>query len=75
MFSDSDAARLVHEAETLNATLITTEKDLVRLRGAESGSQLAALAAASKCLRVKLTLANADDLRADILSKLDQSPH
>ena len=33
MFSDSDAARLLHEAETLNATLITTEKDLVRLRG------------------------------------------
>ncbi|MEC8577855.1 MAG: tetraacyldisaccharide 4'-kinase [Pseudomonadota bacterium] len=75
MFSDSDAARLLHEAETLNATLITTEKDLVRLRGAKVGSQLAALAAASECLRVKLTLANADGLRADILSKLDQSPH
>jgi tetraacyldisaccharide-1-P 4'-kinase len=55
--------------------LITTEKDLVRLRGAKVGSQLAALAAASECLRVKLTLANADGLRADILSKLDQSPH
>ena len=75
MFSERDAERLLREAKTLNATLITTEKDLVRLRGAEAGSQLAALAAASECLRVKLTLANADGLRADILSKLDQSPH
>ena len=75
MFSERDAERLLREAKTLNATLITTEKDLVRLRGAEAGSQLAALAAASECLRVKLTLADVDGLRADILSKLDQSPH
>ena len=75
MFSERDAERLLREAKTLNATLITTEKDLVRMRRAEAGSQLAALAAASECLRVKLTLADVDGLRADILSKLDQSPH
>ena len=75
MFSERDAERLLREAKTRNATLITTEKDLVRMRRAEAGSQLAALAAASECLRVKLTLADVDGLRADILSKLDQSPH
>ena len=75
MFGERDAERLLREAKTRNATLITTEKDLVRMRRAEAGSQLAALAADSECLRVKLTLADVDGLRADILSKLDQSPH
>ena len=75
MFSESDAARLLSEAQALDAALITTEKDLVRLRRPEAGSQLAALARASDCLRVKLELADADGLRADILSKLDQLPH
>jgi hypothetical protein len=36
---------------------------------------LAALARASDCQRVKLELADADGLCADILSKLDQLPH
>lgn len=75
MFSENDAARLLSEAQALDAALITTEKDLVRLRRPEAGSQLAALARASDCLRVKLKLADADGLRADILSKLDQLPH
>ena len=75
MFSESDAARLLSEAQALGAGLITTEKDLMRLRKPEAGSQLAALAKASECLRVKLELSEADTLRADILSKLDRPPH
>ncbi|HCQ81640.1 MAG TPA: tetraacyldisaccharide 4'-kinase [Rhodobiaceae bacterium] len=74
-FSETDAARLLEAAQAKQARLITTEKDLVRLRRPEAGSQLAALARASDCLRVKLKLADADGLRADILSKLDQLPH
>ena len=71
----TDSQAMLSKAQALDAALITTEKDLVRLRRPEAGSQLAALARASDCLRVKLELADAEDLRSDILSKLDQLPH
>ena len=77
-FSETDAARLLEAAQAKQARLITTEKDLVRLRDASPGSQTAALgelARASDCLRVKLELDDAVGLRADILQKLEQTPH
>ena len=53
-FTDSDAVRLRELARTENATLVTTEKDIVRLRG--SGGALAKLQAASQMLPIILAL-------------------
>lgn len=56
-YTDQDASALLQEAERLGATLVTTEKDFVRL--ASSGSQ-GALRTATRQLTVSLEFAGAD---------------
>lgn len=75
LFTDAEAAQLIETAKRLNAKLMTTEKDLTRLRGAPAGSPLAALSDASACLPVELVLDNAAGLIEDVLEKLNQPPH
>ena len=52
-YSEHDATSLLARAATLGATLITTQKDHIRLNGI---AQLMALAAASQTLRVRMVL-------------------
>ncbi|MBV6656443.1 MAG: tetraacyldisaccharide 4'-kinase [Devosiaceae bacterium] len=51
-YSTSDAERLVREAQSCNALLVTTEKDLARLKGARG--VLADLAAVATAIPVRL---------------------
>jgi tetraacyldisaccharide 4'-kinase len=59
--SEADAGNLLEIARGRGATLVTTEKDMARLAG--SGGLLAELAAASRMLPVKLSLAEPDGER------------
>lgn len=63
-FSDRDARALLSEAETTGAVLLTTEKDYVRLSGAEG--VLGELAHASRTLPIRLVFdaRNRERLRA-----------
>jgi tetraacyldisaccharide 4'-kinase len=54
-FTDSDAQKLLDTGEVL----MTTQKDMARLRGAPSGSARAILAATAQVLPVKLAVDNA----------------
>jgi tetraacyldisaccharide-1-P 4'-kinase len=62
---EADARRLLDLAGRHRATLVTTEKDMARLRG--SSGLLAELAAASRALPVRLFLAGADAERLSTL--------
>jgi tetraacyldisaccharide 4'-kinase len=64
-FTESDAARLLAEAERTGAELVTTEKDLARLAG-QSGA-LATLAARSRTLPIAVTFEDRDLVRLDAL--------
>ena len=57
-FTDNDATRLLETAARHGASLITTEKDQVRLAGS---TKLEALAAASAVLPVRMALASGDE--------------
>ncbi len=73
-FSDGDASALLAEAAALDATLVTTEKDYVRLAGAEGA--VGALRHASRTVPVALAFAegDADLLIARVLAVLSQRP-
>jgi len=62
---ERDARHLLELARRHSATLVTTEKDMARLAG--SSGPLAELAAASRMLPVKLSLAEADAERLSTL--------
>jgi tetraacyldisaccharide 4'-kinase len=62
---EGDAARLLELARRHNAQLVTTEKDVARLAGADG--RLADLAAASRALMIRLSLAAADSERLGAL--------
>ena len=57
-FSERDARALLRKAEAHHATLITTEKDSIRLKGAAQDSARARLAGASETLAITLTIEN-----------------
>lgn len=61
MFSERDAHRLLTRAAALHATLVTTEKDMVRLRSAPEGSARARLRDMSKVVSVRALI---DDFSA-----------
>ncbi len=62
---EADARRLLESARGRGATLVTTEKDMARLAG--SSGALAELAAASRALSVKLSLAESASERLSTL--------
>ena len=64
-FTESDAVRLLAEAERTGAELVTTEKDLARLAG--QGGALATLAARSRTLPIAVTFEERDLVRLDAL--------
>jgi tetraacyldisaccharide 4'-kinase len=64
-YSARDAATLVSEADRLGLELITTEKDLARLRG---DAAVASLAARARALPVSLEMTEAEKLRDAILA-------
>jgi tetraacyldisaccharide 4'-kinase len=68
IFSDAEAEDLLRLANTLGAELITTEKDLVRLRGRAGAS--VRLAASSTALPVELVIAEREALSELFLQKL-----
>jgi tetraacyldisaccharide 4'-kinase len=59
--TDADAVRLLALAERHQAHLVSTEKDLARLKGMTG--KLADLAAATRVLKIKLTFAEPDASR------------
>jgi tetraacyldisaccharide 4'-kinase len=59
-FSDADAARVLAAAKQLEASLVTTEKDLVRLSGAGAAGELRH---AARVLPIRLHLEARDNLR------------
>jgi len=63
-YHDSDALALLVRARELNARLITTEKDAVRLTHAAPGTPLARLAEATATLPVRAHIAEIDTLMA-----------
>ena len=65
-FSDADAAKLLKSA----LPLITTEKDMVRLKNAPNGSARAQLAARADTLPISLKVANGDNLISLIKSAM-----
>jgi tetraacyldisaccharide 4'-kinase len=72
VFTGADAGRLLGLARTHGATLVTTEKDKVRLAGGETGATavagvLAELDATSRVLAVAMTLSERDAGRLDPL--------
>lgn len=66
-YTQAEADRLCGEAERANLTLVTTEKDLVRMRGE---SELAALAERAHALPVTLVLDEAAGFRSLLLDRL-----
>ena len=68
-YTGKDAAALIARAEADNLVLLTTEKDLARLRG---DPLLAALAARATALPVELAIDEADAFRALILGALNR---
>ena len=64
-YDAADAARLVAEAERLDLQLVTTEKDLARLRADLAVAQLAERA---RALPVTLQITEADELRRLLLA-------
>jgi hypothetical protein len=53
MFSEREALDLLLQAQTLNATPVTTEKDLARLRHAAPSSSLARLRDETRTVSIK----------------------
>ncbi|HMK79063.1 MAG TPA: tetraacyldisaccharide 4'-kinase [Xanthobacteraceae bacterium] len=68
-YDSGDAANLVAEADRHGVALVTTEKDLARLR---ADPAVAALAARAQALPVALRIAEADELRRAILAACRQ---
>lgn len=64
-FTDADAAGLLAEAEASGATLVTTEKDVVRLAGTSGAS--AELAARSRVLPIRVHFDERDFVRLGAL--------
>lgn len=64
-FSEDDARRLLGIAAAAGATLVTTEKDHVRLRG--PSEVVGQLAQAARTLPIRLVIEEADRQRADAL--------
>jgi tetraacyldisaccharide 4'-kinase len=57
-FTSSDAERLMERAKALQAGLLTTSKDSVRMRGA--AGRVAELAGTSRALRIEITMSEGD---------------
>lgn len=70
MFTEAEAEALLAAAADNNVTLITTEKDMARLTGADAGSARGRLRAASHVLKIDLHIADADALLTAIADKL-----
>jgi len=66
-YSEADADELLHKAESGGFDLVTTEKDLARMRGDDG---LLKLHADSKVLRVHLSIDNEDEFFATINNSL-----
>jgi tetraacyldisaccharide 4'-kinase len=64
-FTEREAAALVREAEEANALLVTTEKDLARLKGLSGACE--ALARASRVLPIAVTFEDRDLVRLEAL--------
>lgn len=65
-FSETDAGTLLHKAETHGAVLVTTEKDLARLRGAQGEAQRS-LAAKARAVGIEATFPERDFKRLSSL--------
>lgn len=66
-FSDSDAEKILACAKRENATIVTTEKDVVRLRGMPPGSARDRLLERCCALAVRFRFLDADRARFDAL--------
>jgi len=65
--TQNDAIKLLNLADHHDATLITTEKDIVRLPAYDDGSPLARLRTASQTLPIELTFTQQDNDRLKLL--------
>ena len=75
MFTEADAQRLLLRARDLGATLVTTEKDRVRLRNAPEGSARARLREATLIVPVRALIAELGSLESLIRDAMMQSRH
>ena len=75
MFTEADAQRLLLRARDLGATLVTTEKDRVRLRNAPEGSARARLREATLTVPVRALVAELGSLESLIRDAMMQSRH